>query len=124
MPRQTVISRKKRGPPPTGKGTPVMVRVQPDLMKRLDDWSRAQKDEPSRPEAIRRLVEQALKNNQPVRAGPHKGAAKAMAMAGKELDRRGDKSATDEERQRRKRRILQGPREFREIREDFPKRKR
>jgi metal-responsive CopG/Arc/MetJ family transcriptional regulator len=101
-----------------------MVRVQPDLMKKLDDWSRAQKDGPSRPEAIRRLIEAGLASSQPRQAGPHKGAVKATAMAGKELDRLGDKSATEEERQSRKRRILKGPREFREIREDFPKRKR
>jgi hypothetical protein len=60
MKRQTVISRKKRGPPPTGKGEPIMVRVQPDLLKKLEAWRAHQDDRPSRPEAIRRLVEQAL----------------------------------------------------------------
>jgi hypothetical protein len=60
MKRQTVISRKKRGLPPTGKGEPIMVRVQPDLLEKLEAWSAHQDDRPSRPEAIRRLVEQAL----------------------------------------------------------------
>ena len=60
MKRQTVISRKKRGPPPTGKGEPIMVRVQPDLLKKLEAWRAHQDDRTSRPEAIRRLVEQAL----------------------------------------------------------------
>jgi metal-responsive CopG/Arc/MetJ family transcriptional regulator len=60
MKRQTVISRKKRGPPPTGKGEPIMVRVQPDLLEKLEAWRAYQDDRPSRPEAIRRLVEQAL----------------------------------------------------------------
>lgn len=37
-----------------------MVRLQPELAKPLDDWRRKQQDLPSRAEAIRRLVEQAL----------------------------------------------------------------
>src|SRR5690242_12204148 len=32
MARQSVISRKKRGPPPTGKGVPILVRLQPPLL--------------------------------------------------------------------------------------------
>lgn len=42
-------------------GDPVMVRVQPDMAKALDDWRRKQDDLPGRPEAIRRLVEIGLK---------------------------------------------------------------
>ena len=42
-------------------GDPVMVRVQPDMAKHLDDWRRKQDDLPGRPEAIRRLVELGLK---------------------------------------------------------------
>jgi hypothetical protein len=71
MVRQTVLSRKrvkkgkKRGPPATGKGTLIGVRLQPPDLVRLDEWAAAQDDQPSRPEAIRRLmlgrlIEQAL----------------------------------------------------------------
>jgi hypothetical protein len=42
-------------------------------------------------------------------------AAKARELAGQELDRLSDPSATDEERQRRKRKLLKGPKEFRDI---------
>ena len=42
-------------------GAPVMVRVQPDMAKEIDDWRRRQDDLPGRPEAIRRLVEIGLK---------------------------------------------------------------
>jgi hypothetical protein len=42
-------------------GDLVGVRVQPDLGKQIDDWRRKQEDLPGRPEAIRRLVELALK---------------------------------------------------------------
>jgi hypothetical protein len=62
MIKTTVISKKKRGPPPTGKGEPVVVRIQPALLATLDGWIGKQKPPfPSRPEAIRRIVEQALK---------------------------------------------------------------
>lgn len=37
-----------------------MVRIQAEMAKALDAWRRAQEDLPNRPEAIRRLVEQAL----------------------------------------------------------------
>jgi len=34
----SVLTKKRRGPPPTGKGQMVGVRLQPDLMKLLDDY--------------------------------------------------------------------------------------
>jgi len=42
-------------------GEPVLVRVQPNMAKQLDDWRRKQDDLPGRPEAIRRLVDLGLK---------------------------------------------------------------
>jgi hypothetical protein len=41
---------------------------------------------------------------------------KAAEMAGREVDRLGDASATSEERASRKRRLVSGPREFRDMR--------
>jgi hypothetical protein len=60
MARQSVISRKKRGPPPTGKGVPILVRIHPPLLANLDVWIAKQNVPFSRPEAIRRLIEIAL----------------------------------------------------------------
>lgn len=60
MAKNTVITRKKRGPAPTGKGQLVGVRVLPPLMAKLDGWIGKQDDSPTRPEAIRRLVEKGL----------------------------------------------------------------
>ncbi len=60
MPRQSVISRKRRGPPPTGKGVPILVRIQPNLLASLDVWIARQDISFTRPEAIRRLIEFAL----------------------------------------------------------------
>ena len=50
-----------------------------------------------------------------------KEAAKASEMAGEEIDRLGDPLATDEERQLRKQRLINGPQEFRDIRSDRAK---
>jgi len=50
-----------RGPPPTGAGTLIGVRIQPDDLVLLDRWRADQPDQPGRPEAIRRLVESGLK---------------------------------------------------------------
>lgn len=47
---------------PTQTGDLVGTRFQPDLLKQIDDWRREQPDLPTRPEAIRRLVVQALGN--------------------------------------------------------------
>ena len=87
MGRQTETPPKKRGPPATGKGEPILVRLQPAQLAALDAWMGRQDARLSRPEAIRRLLEQALP------------------------------SAPDEERQRRKRRLLKGPKEFRDMRD-------
>jgi hypothetical protein len=45
-------------------------------------------------------------------------------MAGQVIDKLGDPSAIEEERQTRKRRLLKGPKEFRDIRGDVPKPKK
>jgi hypothetical protein len=52
--------KKKRGPPPTGKGIQIGARWQPPIVAAIDAWREAQEDQPERGEAIRRLVEQAL----------------------------------------------------------------
>jgi hypothetical protein len=52
--------RKKPGPAPTGQGTPVLVRLHETLLSAVDSWRKANSSRPSRPEAIRRLVEKGL----------------------------------------------------------------
>ena len=123
-----MITQKKRGRgrPGTGKGTLIGVRLQPAPLAQLDRWAASQQDKRSRPEAIRRLLELAFAKtstkrrtepDSPHRAGMRaKKAADASEMASHELDRMGDPSATDEERQLRKRRLMKGPKEFRDIR--------
>ena len=61
MTQANVISRKRRGPAPTGKGKPILVRLQPKQLAKLDAWIKRQpKPKPTRPEAIRQLMEKQL----------------------------------------------------------------
>jgi hypothetical protein len=95
--------------------TLIGLRLPSGLLARVDRWAASQKDDPLRPEAICRLVELGLANAR--RAGvPTTKAATAAEMASQEIDRLGDPSATDEERQLRKRRLIKGPKEFRDLR--------
>ena len=44
-------------------------------------------------------------------------------MAARQIDQLGDQAATDEERAQRKRRLIKGPKEFRDMRGYLPKTK-
>lgn len=61
MKNKTVQPKKRRGPAPTGKGTPVQVRMQTDALAKVDAWAKSENDKPTRPEAIRRLIDVALR---------------------------------------------------------------
>jgi len=63
MAKTIADSRKKRGRgrPPTGIGRALGLRLYPELERDLDAWIAKQSDEPSKPEAIRRLLAKALK---------------------------------------------------------------
>ena len=50
MAKQTVITRKRRRPAPTGKGTLVGVRLQPSQLAAVDDWIEKQDAPMTRPE--------------------------------------------------------------------------
>ena len=55
---------------------------------------------------------------------PRGSPRKAADMADREIEGLGDQAVNNEERARRKRRLIQGPREFRDIRADLSKTKR
>jgi hypothetical protein len=113
-------------------GELIGVRCQPEILDEIDRWRRKQADLPGRPEAIRRLVAAALHmlakapaEKPPSETGPRaRRAADASALAGQEIDRLGDESAPVAEREKRKRRLVKGPSEFREMRGDLPRPKR
>jgi hypothetical protein len=60
MSRQEKMLARKRGRPATGHGKTIGVRCHERLLEAIDEWRRAESDLPTRAEAIRRLVEQAL----------------------------------------------------------------
>jgi hypothetical protein len=92
------------------------------MIDQVDAW--AARNEATRSDAIRSLVEVGLAGSKPMSRRSPKEASKASEMAGEQIDKLADTSATDEERHRRKRRLLKGPGEFREIRGDLAKPKR
>jgi hypothetical protein len=109
----------------TGKGELVGVRVLPPLLTRIDEWSAKHGDKITRQEAMRRLIVHGLDAAAPVthaQTSP-KAAAKASKLAGQMIDMLGDGTAPIEEREKRKRQLVKGPSEFREIRADLPETK-
>jgi hypothetical protein len=63
MKRQTVITKKRRGPLPTGKGILVGVRLQPDDIASLDGWTARQPEPMTRPEALRAMLSMVVEMN-------------------------------------------------------------
>lgn len=55
-----MVEPKKRGRPATGRDPMYGFRMSDSLRDGIDVWRDAQPDKPSRSEAIRRLVEEAL----------------------------------------------------------------
>lgn len=96
-----------------------------DRIAALDAWISAQKEpDLTRPEAIRRLVELGL-TVKPKSANPtdRPRAARASELAAEVIDTLAVGSVDVEEKARRKRRLLKGPEEFRDVRIDRAKRK-
>jgi len=54
---EAVNSKKKR---PGQSGEMISTRVQPEMLRQIDEWRREQSDLPSRPEALRRLAAMGL----------------------------------------------------------------
>jgi hypothetical protein len=98
-----------------------MVRLQPPQLASLDAWIAEHESDMTPPEAIRRLVKEALRSSAGI--GKRK-AQKASEMADRAAKHIVDESLPVEEQERRKRALVKGPKEFREIREDLPKGKR
>jgi hypothetical protein len=121
MKKQTVIPKKKRGPAPTGQGEPVVVRMHPPQLAALDGWiAQQQPPFPTRPEAVRRLVELGMTVRKKSKPPPVERATRAKELASKAIEKIADPSATQDERVQRRRRLTKGPQEFREDRVDMP----
>jgi hypothetical protein len=107
--------RKRRSRRTTGHDAFTTIRLSSELRESVDAWAAKQRDKPARPEAILRLVELGLERTHGSESLTNR-AEKASEMAAQEIDRLGDPSATDEERQLRKRRLIKGPKELRDFR--------
>jgi hypothetical protein len=104
--RKHMAARTKRGRRSSERYAPISISLSFELRKRVDAWAAKQSDEPARPEAILGSSSWSLADR----------ATKASEMAPREIDRLIDPSVTQQEHQRRKRRLIKGPREFRAVR--------
>jgi hypothetical protein len=96
----------------------VSSRLPPTVVATVDDW--ASKNDTTRSDAIRRLVELGLTVRSSSRPSA-KAAARAAELAAKVIDRHIDSKTPTEERDVRKRRLLKGPSVFRDSRKDQAK---
>jgi len=86
-------------------------------------WAESQPDQPGLSESVRRLVEIGLDAAKPPAQTTAKTADKAKELAGAAINQMADKSASADEKASRKRRLINGPEEFREVRVDRAKKK-
>jgi hypothetical protein len=127
----TGSSKKRRGRPTLyegskGKGAPqIGLRLPPAELASVDAWIKDQpKPKPTRPVAIRRLVELGLKVRTPAKPVRKPGRRlRAQELATKAIEKIIDPAAPTDERDRRRRHLTKGPLEFREDRVDLPKAK-
>jgi hypothetical protein len=104
-------------------GTLVGVRLQDDELKAIDSWARRQEPPVTRPYAIRCLVELGLSVK--TKSTPSERQRADIAdLASKAIDSVTVNTADSHERASRKRSLLTGPEEFREVRVDRPGKKR
>jgi hypothetical protein len=119
------VNKKTRGRPKKKGGVhPVTaVRLSQELGSAVDKWAILQADGPSRSEAIRRLVELGLSLE--TKSAPSERQRAALAdLASKAIDSLTVGTADSDEKASRKRRLIKGPEEFREVRVDRPGKKR
>ena len=110
----------KRGPLATERD-PMGFCATPVLRTAIVKWAENQPDLPSLSEATRRLVELGLTVKAKGRLPSDGQKLRAREMAGKAIDEMTDAAATPDDQATRKKRLLKGPEEFREVWVDRPK---
>jgi hypothetical protein len=111
-----VIPKKRRGRPATGKDPHVAARMPPQLTAEVDAWAKA--NGMTRSEALRRLIVIGLEHGKQLGRRSAQSVDRAKQLAAKTIDGLVDPAAPTEEAANRKRRLLKGPEEFREVRHD------
>jgi len=110
----------RQSPAPKAGEAEITLRLSRNLLRRIDGWIGSRDKAVSRAEAILHLAERGLEPTAiSAKAGKSdRGAKQAAGMASDMIDYLGDQSATREDREQRKRRLLKGPPEFREMRKE------
>ena len=121
---KTLVTKKKRGPPATGQGLQIGERWHPPEVAAIDAWIKAQGGNLTRGHAIRRLVALGLTIKAKPKQPASSGAERAKELAAKAIDKMTDAAASADDQTMRKRRLLNGPEEFRENRVDRKKAKK
>ncbi|MEA2872508.1 MAG: hypothetical protein QOH67_2484 [Hyphomicrobiales bacterium] len=98
-----------------------IVRFDSAEAQAIEDWRTRQKPVPDATEAIHRLIAMGLASAPPPARRGKKTGVKASELAGEMIDWLSDSTAPAEERAKRKRRLIKGPSEFREMRSDHRK---
>jgi hypothetical protein len=121
-PSKKNVVRKRSGRPATGQDPVTAIRLSQQLRASVDQWADKQPDQPRRSEAVRRLIELGLsvRTTNPkhdVKQTPSARHERANVLAAEAIDRLAS-CPDDHEKASRKRRLIKGPKEFREVRVD------
>jgi hypothetical protein len=119
--KKAISAKRKRGRPATGAKPMIGFRADGELRAEIEKWAKAQPDKPKLSNAIRQLVELGLAHGRSARYLSPKSAEEAKQLAAKAIEGLVDPEASTEEAANRKRRLLRGPEEFRDLRVDHRK---
>jgi hypothetical protein len=108
-------------PPITGKDPLMGFSASPVMQASVVRWAESQPDKPNLAEALRRLVELGLTVKAPRKQSQGGRAERAKDLATKVIDSFPVQTTDVEETASRKRRLLKGPEEFRDVRLDRAK---
>jgi ribbon-helix-helix CopG family protein len=114
-----VAPNRESRPPTRGRDPHVAARMPSSLIAEVEAWAAA--NNTSRSDAFRQLVELGLARTKSAGSTSAKSAERARQLAAKTIDGLIDPGAPAEETASRKRRLLKGPEEFREVRVDSGK---
>lgn len=114
MRKSIKVHLKRRGRPATGKEPLVSARLPQAMVDQIGQWAKS--NDATRSEAIRCLIELGLGVPRPMKQRSPRAAAKASEMAAEQVERLLNPQLPEQERRARKRRLIKGPKEFREMR--------
>ena len=123
MKKARTVKQKVMGRPRTGIRPLMGFRADDITRASIVKWAENQPDTPTLSEAIRRLVDLGLAVK--TRSAPSDRQRAAIAdLASKAIDSLTVETTDNNEKASRKRRLIKGPEEFREVRVDRPKGKK